>query len=456
MPPITAYSDDVHVWVTDGNHRIFGKKVNGSTEIECDVQKGSFEDALLASVKANRSHGLRRTNEDKRKAVLTLLEGWPTWSDRQISDVVGVSPSTVGAVRKKNPEVSKLDTSKRKGLDGKTYTVKEKPQTQGVQVGHLESEVSTDFIERTDAEIDSDPTYTKEFLPPTHTAETLPPQPSMSLQLSGVMEAIRTLLGWEDNIDFDPTVAIQTHLTKKETFPDSSHLFQDLLDRGEPLPPGTYHISKTLRVTKPTPALKPLQTEADHEEALTHIQTLWSAEPDTKEYYMLDALSTLVRAYEAKHTPISPPEPDTIAVVEEEEIQKARIEAIRKNLRPLKPSEVKYIEPVEEAKALILGTSVETEPTEKPVDVVAETLALNLEGEAKGESVDERLERNIAIAAANEPINLGSFAAYLEESTEEAPLLSAWDLGEEEDAPKHTPKTVSDEEMEDLFKGMSM
>jgi branched-chain amino acid transport system substrate-binding protein len=43
-------------------------------------------DAILYSVGANEMHGLRHTNEDKRRAVLTLLNdpGWSKWSDPEI------------------------------------------------------------------------------------------------------------------------------------------------------------------------------------------------------------------------------------------------------------------------------------------------------------------------------------------------------------------------------------
>lgn len=44
-------------------------------------------------------HGLRRTNEDKRKAVLGVLALKPDWSDRAIAKHVGVSDKTVATAR---------------------------------------------------------------------------------------------------------------------------------------------------------------------------------------------------------------------------------------------------------------------------------------------------------------------------------------------------------------------
>src|SRR4051812_28954917 len=50
---------------------------------------------------ANSSHGLRRTNEDKRRAVLTLLndEEWSQWSGNEIARRAAVSPDTVSRMK---------------------------------------------------------------------------------------------------------------------------------------------------------------------------------------------------------------------------------------------------------------------------------------------------------------------------------------------------------------------
>ena len=76
--------------------------------------------------------------------------------------------------------------------------------------------------------------------------------------------------------------------------------------------------------------IKPIRTERDHEEALTLIERLMDAEPDTPEGDMLEVLAMLVDAYEAKHQPIEAPDP--IAAIEH------RMEALglsRKDLEPL-------------------------------------------------------------------------------------------------------------------------
>ncbi len=53
----------------------------------------------------------------------------------------------------------------------------------------------------------------------------------------------------------------------------------------------------------------PLKTLSDYEQALTEIERLWGAEPNTPEGDKLDVLLTLVESYEEKHYPIAPSDP---------------------------------------------------------------------------------------------------------------------------------------------------
>ena len=54
---------------------------------------------------------------------------------------------------------------------------------------------------------------------------------------------------------------------------------------------------------KPTP----IKTEADHDTAVARIFDLMGSTPGTPESEELDALATLVDAWESIHTPIDPP-----------------------------------------------------------------------------------------------------------------------------------------------------
>jgi len=55
--------------------------------------------------------------------------------------------------------------------------------------------------------------------------------------------------------------------------------------------------------------IRPIKTEADYQEAILRIETLWGSKRDTPEGDEFDLLVTLVESYEMKHFPIAPPDP---------------------------------------------------------------------------------------------------------------------------------------------------
>jgi hypothetical protein len=101
FPPVVLFHDGTDHWLADGFHRHKAALDNGLVEIDADVRQGSRRDAVLFSVGANATHGQRRTNDDKRRAILTLLndEEWHTWSDSEIARRCGVSDKTVARHR---------------------------------------------------------------------------------------------------------------------------------------------------------------------------------------------------------------------------------------------------------------------------------------------------------------------------------------------------------------------
>jgi hypothetical protein len=120
FPPIVVFKDsENNILIADGFHRYEAAKLANKTEIECEIHEGTKRDAIEFSIGANATHGLRRTNADKRKAVLMLLQDaeWSAMSNRAIGSKAGVDHKTVGNIR----EEYNLQTEKVIGSDGKEY-----------------------------------------------------------------------------------------------------------------------------------------------------------------------------------------------------------------------------------------------------------------------------------------------------------------------------------------------
>lgn len=102
FPPVVVFQDGAAYWLADGFHRFFAVQEAGLHEIDADVRQGTRRDAILYSLKANGTHGIRRSNADKRKAVETLLldDEWSKWSDRKVADACGVGAPLVADVRR--------------------------------------------------------------------------------------------------------------------------------------------------------------------------------------------------------------------------------------------------------------------------------------------------------------------------------------------------------------------
>lgn len=101
FPPISVVHDGNEYYLSDGFHRLLAAQRAGKASINCDVLTGTLRDAILYSLSANSSHGLRRTVEDRRKAVMTMLDDfeWSEWSDREIARQCHVSHPFVAKLR---------------------------------------------------------------------------------------------------------------------------------------------------------------------------------------------------------------------------------------------------------------------------------------------------------------------------------------------------------------------
>jgi hypothetical protein len=114
LKPVIVFHDGATYWLADGFHRYWANRKIKSDYIFAHVHQGTQRDAILYSVGANADHGLRRTNGDKRKAVLTMLtnplvslddDGNPR-SNYEVARYCHVSEITVRRVRKDQEEAS--------------------------------------------------------------------------------------------------------------------------------------------------------------------------------------------------------------------------------------------------------------------------------------------------------------------------------------------------------------
>lgn len=124
FPPVVVYNDGETYWLADGFHRYHAAQAAGLDSIRAEVKSGQLREAVLYSVSANADHGLRRTNADKRRSVLRLLEDpeWSKWSDREIARRCRVHHDLVSTLRRERSPAE--SASEESGADERTYTTK--------------------------------------------------------------------------------------------------------------------------------------------------------------------------------------------------------------------------------------------------------------------------------------------------------------------------------------------
>jgi FtsZ-binding cell division protein ZapB len=129
FPPVIVFHDGVEYYLADGFHRYFANRKLKNDSIDVDIVKGTLREAILYSLKANKAHGLRPSNDDKRKSVIIMLKDheWKQWADREIARHCGVSHVFVAKVRKELSGGEVQATRKFKTKDGNVSTFTSRP-----------------------------------------------------------------------------------------------------------------------------------------------------------------------------------------------------------------------------------------------------------------------------------------------------------------------------------------
>ncbi|GAA4920957.1 ParB/RepB/Spo0J family partition protein [Streptomonospora salina] len=117
LPPILVHAETMQL--IDGVHRLRAAKLRGCKKIRAKVFKGTESEAFVFAVWTNVSHGLPLSLEERKAACLRIIDIHPDWADRRISRVAGISPKTVGNLRRAKGG----DPGSRVGQDGRVRPV---------------------------------------------------------------------------------------------------------------------------------------------------------------------------------------------------------------------------------------------------------------------------------------------------------------------------------------------
>jgi hypothetical protein len=101
FPPIIVFRDGEKNWLADGYHRYYAAKKAGLDCLAAEFRTGTKTDALKFALSANSTHGLKRSQADKKRAVLVAISEFGDLSNREIAKLVNVDDKTIGKYREK-------------------------------------------------------------------------------------------------------------------------------------------------------------------------------------------------------------------------------------------------------------------------------------------------------------------------------------------------------------------
>ena len=126
-PPIVVSRRDGSV--IDGQHRVAAARQLGIDRLCAVFFDGSPDDAYVEFVRCNVGHGLALTLDERRAAARRILLTHPDLSDRGVASVCGLSPKTVGRLRRETDrgtgpgQEDRAGVKRRVGRDGRQRPV---------------------------------------------------------------------------------------------------------------------------------------------------------------------------------------------------------------------------------------------------------------------------------------------------------------------------------------------
>ena len=155
-------SDKTKFLLADGFHRVMAYEGVGTEKIPCRLHVGTHADALRFTLKENGHHGAQLTSAEKRSACekAVLDADVSALTDKQISGMIGCSPTLVGQVRRgeSKQETSKKRTSRTtvkqatespapKSAAGESRKASDIPPTKAKILKQIQSQVDLDQVE---------------------------------------------------------------------------------------------------------------------------------------------------------------------------------------------------------------------------------------------------------------------------------------------------------------------
>lgn len=120
VPPILVHASTMRV--IDGVHRVHAARSLGRATIRAVLFRGNEAEAHIEAIRSNVAHGKPLSLGEREAAAQRILELVPSWSDRRIAVVSGLSPKTVARLRSRATADS-AQLRARLGRDGRLRPV---------------------------------------------------------------------------------------------------------------------------------------------------------------------------------------------------------------------------------------------------------------------------------------------------------------------------------------------